>query len=360
MAEALQAPAGELDEVLLERPVAERVLDLVVVQRAVGAVGAHEELAVALRERGRDARVGERRAGEIAEHRLVGRQLHRPGVIGLAPLRGLRLVALRAGRLADVGGGDGRRRCGGLRGRRGGSGPALPRVPRSRRDGEARDDRQRREESAAQSRGAPGFTHGPAFYRIREECRSTAATRRRRRRTSAAGAGPAAPRRAEHSRKAKAERRQPNVESRRPVCYVNAAPRGLTGRCGRRRLRLRRRQVPLVGRHHLRRVRVLHVRGRHDLHAVLVEHVQHVAVELGVGLEDQQRLGDVHVQLVLDAEVVELQLQHERRRVGLRAGRPAGRLEQHRLHLPPRRFVADARDGVQDHAARLRELRCSW
>ena len=108
--QALVAAAGKRHQVLLQRHEAERVGDLVVVKLAVRAVGPHEELAVPLRERRRDARVRERGAVEVAQHGGVGGDLHRAGVVRLAPLFRLRLVAWRAGRLADVGGRRGRRR----------------------------------------------------------------------------------------------------------------------------------------------------------------------------------------------------------------------------------------------------------
>ncbi len=50
MPERLQPSAGKLDQVLLQRRDAERVLDLEVGELAVGPVGAHEVSAVALEE----------------------------------------------------------------------------------------------------------------------------------------------------------------------------------------------------------------------------------------------------------------------------------------------------------------------
>ena len=66
--QGLVAPAGKRDEVLLQRREPERVGDLVVVQLAVRAVRAHDELPVPLREGRRDARVRERRVVEVAQH----------------------------------------------------------------------------------------------------------------------------------------------------------------------------------------------------------------------------------------------------------------------------------------------------
>src|SRR4029079_7199513 len=100
-------------EVLLEGRDAEGVGDLELPGLAVGALGAHEELAVAAEERRRASAVARAGLIEIAEDRLLGGRLHRAGVVG-APvgLRRLR-VAARALRAAD----EGRRRGGrGLRG----------------------------------------------------------------------------------------------------------------------------------------------------------------------------------------------------------------------------------------------------
>ena len=83
MLERLHAPARELDQVLLQRAHAERVLDLVVGELAVRTVGVDEELAVAPRERRRDARVGEfRRWQKLPSTDFCGR---RPASRGRGP-----------------------------------------------------------------------------------------------------------------------------------------------------------------------------------------------------------------------------------------------------------------------------------
>jgi hypothetical protein len=95
-------PARKLDEILLERAHAERVLDLEVGELAVRAVRGDEVTAVAAAERRRRAGVGERRVGEIAEDRALVGDLHREIVVGAAPCRGLRGMAFGAGLSADV------------------------------------------------------------------------------------------------------------------------------------------------------------------------------------------------------------------------------------------------------------------
>ena len=98
----LHAAAGQLDQVLLQRPHAERVPDLEVGELAVGTIGRDDELAVAPRERRRGAGVGELRAGEVAQHRRVVGDLHREVVVGTAPCVDLLAVALGAHGAADV------------------------------------------------------------------------------------------------------------------------------------------------------------------------------------------------------------------------------------------------------------------
>ena len=99
----LKPPAGKLQQILLERRDAEHELDLVVGERAVGSVGAHDELAVPPRERRRHVAVAEMRVVEIAAHRGFVRRLHRERVMRALPVLDLRSVALRAGLAADVG-----------------------------------------------------------------------------------------------------------------------------------------------------------------------------------------------------------------------------------------------------------------
>ena len=95
--ERLQAPARQLDQVLLQRLDAEGVLDLEVGELAVGAVGADEELAVAREEVRCNALVGELRVAEVAAHGLRGRVLHGARVLRRGPCG----VLLRMTGLAD-------------------------------------------------------------------------------------------------------------------------------------------------------------------------------------------------------------------------------------------------------------------
>ena len=109
-AERLQSPPGQLDQVLLQRMDAERVLDLEVGERAVRSVGVDEEPTVATEEAGRDAGVREARVGEVAEHRLLGRLLHRAVVMRAAPRLVFLGVTARARRGTNVARGRSRRR----------------------------------------------------------------------------------------------------------------------------------------------------------------------------------------------------------------------------------------------------------
>jgi hypothetical protein len=68
---------GQLDQVLLERFDTERVFDVEVGGLAIGAVGADQEFAIALEERGLDTRVSEFCVGEIAARARLVRRLHR-------------------------------------------------------------------------------------------------------------------------------------------------------------------------------------------------------------------------------------------------------------------------------------------
>ena len=81
----LQAAVGKLDQVLLQRIDAERVLDLEVGELAVGPVGLDEELSVLAEEARTHAVIVEARIVEIAEHRFVGRVLHGVLVLRAAP-----------------------------------------------------------------------------------------------------------------------------------------------------------------------------------------------------------------------------------------------------------------------------------
>src|SRR5512139_410016 len=75
-AEGLQAPAGELDEILLQRIDAEGVGDAVLAQGAVGTVRTHEEPAILPEERRDHPVVGERGIVEVAQDRGGIRDLH--------------------------------------------------------------------------------------------------------------------------------------------------------------------------------------------------------------------------------------------------------------------------------------------
>jgi hypothetical protein len=98
--ERLHAPARELDQVLLQRVDAERVLDLVVGEPAVRTVGAHHERAVATEEARDNGSVRERRVVKIPEHGRVRRRLHRLLVVRTAPGLGFRRMARDARRAA--------------------------------------------------------------------------------------------------------------------------------------------------------------------------------------------------------------------------------------------------------------------
>ena len=123
--ERLQPAVGELDQILLERSRSERVLDVVVVERAVGAIGPHHELAVPAREGRGDAGVAEPGILEVAGDGRVGRRLHGEVVVRSPPALLRLLVALPADPLPDVARGRVRRwRCAGERCPR-----LAPRVP---------------------------------------------------------------------------------------------------------------------------------------------------------------------------------------------------------------------------------------
>ena len=99
----LEATARQLDQVLLERPHAERVLDLEIGELAVRPAGPDHVAALAPKERGRDRAVGEAAVREIAEHGGLARDLHRPRVIGVGPGGVLLRVAAGTRPSADVG-----------------------------------------------------------------------------------------------------------------------------------------------------------------------------------------------------------------------------------------------------------------
>ena len=84
-AERLQATARQLDQILLQRRQAERVLDLEVGELAVGTVGVDVVLPVAAEEGRSDTGVPELRIIEIAENRLLIGDLHREVVMRTLP-----------------------------------------------------------------------------------------------------------------------------------------------------------------------------------------------------------------------------------------------------------------------------------
>ena len=70
----LQPAVGKLDQILLQRIDAERVLDLKRGELAVGPIGLDEELSILAEEARSHAVMIEARIVEIAEHRFVGRR----------------------------------------------------------------------------------------------------------------------------------------------------------------------------------------------------------------------------------------------------------------------------------------------
>ena len=81
----LQTSAGHRDQILLQRIYAERKFDFVIMQRAVGAVGAYHEARSISIEARCDAVVIEAGAIEVAQHRRRVRRLHRQLMVRAAP-----------------------------------------------------------------------------------------------------------------------------------------------------------------------------------------------------------------------------------------------------------------------------------
>ena len=94
--EGLQAPAGQFDQILLERIKPERELDLEIGALAVRAVGGNEIPAVATKKAGFHLAVAEMGVVEIAKHIGALGDLHRAGVMRFAPILILAAVAGRA------------------------------------------------------------------------------------------------------------------------------------------------------------------------------------------------------------------------------------------------------------------------
>ena len=101
--QCLNTTVGEFDEVLLQRIDAERVFHLEHGKLAVGTVGFDEEFSVLAEEARMHAVIIEACVVEIAEHRLVGRVLHRRLVLRGLPQSCFRLMAACAGLAADEG-----------------------------------------------------------------------------------------------------------------------------------------------------------------------------------------------------------------------------------------------------------------
>ncbi len=101
-AQYLHATVGKFDHVLLQRPHTERVLDRKVLHPAVRALGMDEKLALPTEHPRRDALVRELPIVEVAQHRLLGRQVHRPIVVRAGPSVRLLGVTLRTARAADI------------------------------------------------------------------------------------------------------------------------------------------------------------------------------------------------------------------------------------------------------------------
>ena len=96
-------PVGELDQILLQRRDAEGVLDFIIFEFAVGAVGVSEKLAVALEKPRGDPGIGELGIVEVAEHAIFVRLLHGALMMRPAPRVVNRVMTTLAVRRANVG-----------------------------------------------------------------------------------------------------------------------------------------------------------------------------------------------------------------------------------------------------------------
>ena len=151
----LQAPARQLDQVLLQRLDAERVFDFKIGGLAIRAVGADKKFAVAPGENRRTASVFEAAIGEIAEDILFRRLLHGAGMLRAGPGFGRAGVATGASLAAD----EGRWHDGRSNHWRGGS---LPRAPQ--RQGGSRGDGER---GHRQNHGLTRERHGGGSVGLR-------------------------------------------------------------------------------------------------------------------------------------------------------------------------------------------------
>ena len=102
--QALQTPAGELNQVLLQWSYTERVADLEISRFAVRPLGVDEELAVLLEEAGGLVKVSEGGVVEVPEHGILAGVLHGEIVVGAAPVVELLLMAFRASLVGNEGG----------------------------------------------------------------------------------------------------------------------------------------------------------------------------------------------------------------------------------------------------------------
>ena len=101
--QGLQPATGEFHQVLLQRPQAEGVGDLEVLELAVGPIGVHVEPAVPVEERGGHAEVREADVVEVSQDGGLAGHLHGVAVIGARPAPVLLGVASTALFPTDVG-----------------------------------------------------------------------------------------------------------------------------------------------------------------------------------------------------------------------------------------------------------------
>ena len=85
--QALDTPAGHLDQVLLQRIPADGVTDAVIVQLAIWTVGANKETVVLAIQTGCYAMGGEFHISEVAEYRFIRRLGRGQIMVGTAPCR---------------------------------------------------------------------------------------------------------------------------------------------------------------------------------------------------------------------------------------------------------------------------------
>src|SRR5262249_46061811 len=105
--ESLQASPRKIDQVLLKWRNPEGVLDFVIVQRAVRAVGPDHELSAVVRESRGHTSAGKFLRGKITQDADVRRRLHRQLMVRSLPALELRAMALAAELGPDKGLGGG-------------------------------------------------------------------------------------------------------------------------------------------------------------------------------------------------------------------------------------------------------------